>query len=453
MKMFIPFLLLAAVSMAAGCRRSASVGQGEEKKQPAVAVVKPQRKSLPMTIEQPGAVQAYETTPLAAKLAGFVKKVNVDIGDRISGPKYDSGGKEIELGTVLAELFIPELEDEAHEKQAGVAKAVAEKEQAERLRDVADANYAATQALVTEARAGLKRAQGNYERWESENHRVAKMVREKVVDAQTGDETQRQFVSAEAAREEAAAHVSAVEKSLIKAKAEIEKARADVKAAEAKRLVAEAESARLRSLLDYRFIRAPFDGVVTMRKVDTGHFVRPAAGNDEPLFVVVRSNVVRVVLQVPEVDAVLIRKGAEAKISVQAMKGAELGGHVSRTSEALEAGSRTLRTEIDVPNPDGALRPGMYVVGQIKAAMPEAWVLPASAVVKQADIIVCFQYKDGKAVRTVIQTGRSDGKFTEVFKKQQPGSTAWEDWTGNEQVLSGETAGLADGQAVQPAEK
>ena len=88
---------------------------------------------------------------------------------------------------------------------------------------------------------------------------------------------------------------------------------------------------------------------------------------------------------------------------------------------------------------------------RITAAMPQAWVLPASAVVKQADLTVCFRYDNGKAVRTVIQSGRSDGKFTEVFKKQRPGTTTWDDWTGDEQVLAGQTANLSDGQGVEPS--
>ncbi len=249
-------LLMAGILFAGGCQRTGRVALKESSPPPSVTVVQPVRKSLPRIVEQPGAVLAYETTPLAAKLSGYVKKVNVDIGDHVSGPKYDSSGKEIESGTLLAELFIPELEDESRAKEAEVVKASAEKEQAERSLDVAEASYAAMQAQVAEARAGLRRAQGNYDRWDSENQRVAKMVREKVVDAQTGDETQRQFVSAEAAREEAVAHVSAVDKSLLRAKSEIDKAKADVKVADAKRRIADTQAARLRSLLGYRFIRA-----------------------------------------------------------------------------------------------------------------------------------------------------------------------------------------------------
>jgi hypothetical protein len=75
-------------------------------------------------------------------------------------------------------------------------------------------------------------------------------------------------------------------------------------------------------------------------------------------------------------------------------------------------------------------------------------VLPANAVVKQAEQMVVFDYRDGKAVRVPIQSGRTDGTFTEVFKKAGPGG-AWEDWTGGEAVLSGAAATLSDGQAVE----
>jgi RND family efflux transporter MFP subunit len=255
--------------------------------------------------------------------------------------------------------------------------------------------------------------------------------------------------AAEAGAEEARARVTVAEAAVVKARAELGKAQEDVKAAAAKLRVAEADAARLRSLLDYRFIRAPFAGTVTRRNVDPGHFVQPAgAEKGGPLFTVVRLDKVRVPVDVPEADAALARKGAKAVVRVPAL-GAEFPGEVSRTAEALDPASRTLRVEIDLPNADGRLRPGMYAHARITADMPEAWVLPANAVVKQADQTVCFLHQDGKAVRLPIQPGRTDGTFTEVFKKQKSGAPgAWEDWTGQEDVLSGPTAGLTDGQAV-----
>jgi RND family efflux transporter MFP subunit len=279
------------------------------------------------------------------------------------------------------------------------------------------------------------------------------MVRTKALDPQTGAETENQLRSAEAGREEAQARVTVAEKGVVKAQAEAGKAKEDVKAAEAKRKVAEAEAARLRSLLDYRYLRAPFAGVVTRRGVDTGHFVQPAgAGKTEALFTVVRLDTVRVPVDVPEADAALVTKGAKAVVVIPALKGAEFSGAVARTAEALDPGSRTLRVEIDLPNPDRKLRPGLYVYARITAEMPPAWVLPANAVVKQADQTVCFLYRDGKAVRWPIQPGRTDGTWTEVIRKQNAESPGvWEDWTGQEDVLSGPAGTLTDGQVVQVA--
>jgi len=441
----VVILLLAASLALTGCNRSSSKtgSAATTNTAGAFSVVRPQKKALPKEIQQPGTVQAYESTPLYAKLAGFVKKVNVDIGDPVEGPT-ESGP-----GTVLAELSIPELVDEGREKDALVERARAEVEQAKKLQEIAEANVVVADAQIAEAKAGLRRAQATLKRWESEAARVAEMVRTKALDPQTGAETENQLRSAEAARDEAQSHITVAEKGTVKAVAELGKAKEDVKATEARQKVAEAEAARLRSLLDYRFLRAPFTGVVTRRGVDTGHFVQPAGtGKSEALFTVVRLDTVRVPVDVPEADAALVTKGAKVKITIPSLKG-DFPGEVKRTAEALDPASRTLRVEIDLPNPDRKLRPGQYVYARITAPMPEAWVLPANAVVKQADQTVCFLYQDGKAVRTPIQPGRTDGTWTEVVRKQKPGVPgAWEDWTGREEVLSGPAATLTDGQAV-----
>jgi HlyD family secretion protein len=451
------FGLFLAAAVVTGCTKSSpATGPGSNAAPPATfAVVHPQKKSLPKVIEQPGTVQAYESTPLYAKLAGFVKTVRVDIDDVVQGSMPASGSQPARQATILAELSIPELADEGRQKDALVEQAKAEVEQSKKLVVVADANVVAAEAQVVEARAGAERAQATYLFWESEAKRVAEMVRSKVVNARTEDETQNQFRAAEAGRREAQARVTVAEKAVVKAKAELGKAEEDVKAVEAKRKVAEADAARLRSLLEYRFIRAPFSGVVTKRNVDTGHFVQPAAaGKSEPLFTVVRLDTVRVPVDVPEADAGLIKKGEKAVVRIPSLKGAEFSGDVMRTSAALDPGSRTLRVEIDLPNADHRLRPGMYVQARITAEMPEAWVLPANSVVKQADQTVCFLFRDGKAVRLPIQPGRTDGTFTEVFKKQKAGAPGtWEDWTGQEEILSGPAATLTDGQAVDASKR
>ena len=443
------FALLLTTIAVCGCSRS-SPTSGTAGGSPSAAfhLVHPQKKALPKVIEQPGTVHAYESAPLYAKLAGFVKKVHVDIGDAVEGPTKSAPG------TVLAELSIPELVDEGREKEALVERAQAEVEQSKKLAEIAEANVVVADAqIVPRPRRASKRAQANLKRWESEATRVAEMVRSKALDPQTGAETENQLRSAEAARDESRARVIVAEKGAVKATAELGKAKQDVKAAEAKRKVADAEAARLRSLLEYRYLRAPFTGVISRRGIDTGHFVQPAgAGKSDALFTVVRLDTVRVPVDVPEADAALVTKGAKASVRIPSMAGAEFTGVVNRTAEALDPGSRTLRVEIDLPNPDRKLRPGQYAYVRITAEMPPAWVLPANAVVKQADQTVCFLYRDGKAVRLPIQPGRTDGTWTEVVRKQKAGAPgAWEDWTGQEDVLSGPTGTLTDGQAVEIA--
>jgi HlyD family secretion protein len=431
---------LSLSALLVGCSpNSPTTTPGAAAPAPSFTVVRPEKKALPKTIEQPGTVRAYEEAPLHAKLAGFVTAVKADIGDRV------------EAGAVLAELGIPELEDEGRMKAALVDRAKAHVEQARKQVTIAEANVVVAEAQTAEAAAGVKRAEAVYARWESEAKRVGEMVRTRVVDPQTGDETTNQFRAAEAARDEARARATAAGKLAGKAEAELGKATEDVKVAEAEERVAAAEAARLKSLLGYRQIKAPFAGAVTRRTIDPGHFVQPPGGaKADPLFTVVRTDTVRVPVDVPEADAPLVRKGAKAIVGIPALKRAEFTATVSRSAAALDPAARTLRAEIDLPNADGVLRPGMFAHVRIVSEMPAAWVLPVTAVLKQADQTVVFLARDGKAVRLPVQPGRSDGTFTEVFAKQTTGK--WEDWTGTEPVLSGPVATLTDGREL-PAGK
>jgi len=152
---------------------------------------------------------------------------------------------------------------------------------------------------------------------------------------------------------------------------------------------------------------------------------------------------------VPEADAGLIRQGDAAQVTVASLSNQPFAGKVTRTAEMLEPGSRTLKVEIDLPNGDGRLLSGMYAYARISVKVPENWVLPVSAVLKQADLHVCYLLQDDKAQRLVIKAGRTDGNFTEVLKKEKAGSpNTWEDWNGSENVIAGPIAILKDGQSI-----
>lgn len=403
----------------------------------AVTVAVPKRKTIAWSVEQPGTVQAFETTPLVAKLAGYVKTITKDLGD------------PVEAGEVLATLDIPELEREADQKKAAVGEAAAAVEQARKGVDVAAAGVTAAEAMAAEAKAGLARVQADYDRWGSELKRIEGLVGGKVIDRQTLDETRNQFRSAAAAKEEVNAKVQSAAATVREAQAKTGRAEADQKAAEARVALADADARRVAALLAYREIRAPYKGVVTGRFVHTGHFLQPAGGRPEPLFVVARLDTVRVFVDVPEAAAPSVAPGAKAIVRLPA-EGKEVAGAVTRTAGVLNPDTRTLRTEIDLPNPGGALRPGQYAVVRVSGATKDAVVVPAAAVLFADETAYCYAVENGKAVKLRVQVGRSDPDGYEVLAKRRANVTSgdWQPVTGGEQVVVGNLGALTDGQAV-----
>src|SRR5262249_12884589 len=132
---------------------------------------------------------------------------------------------------------------------------------------------------------------------------------------------------------------------------------------------------------------------------------------------------------------------------------------VTRTSWSLERATRTLLAEIDVPDPGGKLRPGMYAYATIMADRPTAWTLPGSAIATEGDITqgyrtYCYILEDGKARRTVLEIATRDGQRVEILKKHTRPSKAgeqasWQDISGNEEVIQGNMSSVQDGQLVK----
>jgi len=132
----------------------------------------------------------------------------------------------------------------------------------------------------------------------------------------------------------------------------------------------------------YQQVVAPFDGVVTQRNIDVGSLITADAATGTPMYTVVHSSVIRVWVYVPQDSAFGVKPGIDAVIRVPAMPNLTFHGKVTRIANALQPGTRTLLTEIDIPNPDGALSPGIYctVELQIPRQAP-ALILPASAII------------------------------------------------------------------------
>lgn len=412
---------------------------------PAIAIVKPDKRPVKRIIEQPGSVQAFEETLLIPKVPGFVKELAIDPNKK-ERPVHDRAidlGSRVAKDQVLAELVVPELDEEYKQKEALIRQADAEVTQSQKAVIAATAGVDAAKAYVAETKAALSRTQALYDRWQSEANRVARLVTGGVIDTQTRDETLNQFKAAEALRAEAVAKVISSEAAVAKAYADRDKATADVAAAEAKRDVTKAELRRVGAMREYLKIKAPFAGIVTRRSVNTGDYV--AADGKRGLFAVARIDPVRVVVNVPEADAGLVEVGQKLQIALPSMP--PLTGNVVRTSWSLDPGSRTLRTEIDLPNPDATLRPGMYVYARLTTELPAAWSVPVVAVGKINEEAVIYLVENGKAVRVAVQLARGDAQFTQLRSYKRPGTSEWIEITGNESIASPASA-LSDGQAI-----
>jgi len=402
--------LLAALTVgSAGCGRGApqpeKTAAAAAATIPQVAAAKPIRKTLGLTTTQPGRIEAFETTPLHAKVAGYVEAVLTDIGDPVSKDQ------------VLVRLSIPELRDDLLQKEALVASAQAQVQQAESAQAAAEAAAETAVAKITETEAGVARVEAERDRWNSEYEWIKELAAKGSVTQKLEEETQSQLKGAEAAIREIEAKLKSVKSAALEAQANVKKSEADRGAAEAKLGVAKADLARACTMLSYTEIKAPFDGTVTVRNVDTRHFVQPASEkNSQPLMVVARTDVVRVFVDVPEMEAPYLDADDPAKLRLQAVPGKELAANVVRTSWSLTESNHSLRAEIDVPNPNGELRPGMYAAATIKLdEVADALVIPMTALLRDSEGAACMVVEDGKVVRKPIELGLRSGPEIQVL--------------------------------------
>jgi RND family efflux transporter MFP subunit len=410
----------AAVFVAVRRERNADAGQQQGAAQhgeigPApVRVVKPELKTMVYAVPQPGFVEAYEQTAIFSKVSGFIQKFNVDIGD------------QLKLGQVLCEIFVPELVQQ-HEQMLAQVKL-----------DRSSIHTAA--ARQKEAEANVEKSRAEVVRWESELNRMTRIAAEKVVDLQTLDETRKQFESQKAS-------YNAAQASVLAWKAEVETAKAKLE-------VSQADERRLAALLDYTHIAAPYDAVVTVRNANTGDYVESVSGEKMssghvPIFVVARTDLARVFVDVPEQYARYVQTGTKAAVSARALSGQDIPGVVARTSWSLNKRSRTLRTEIDLPVAKYGIRPGMYVVGKVIVERPRVYAVPHEALIVLGDETYAFLVENGKTVKTPVEPGMDDGTSVEVVRKKAGNS--WQPIDGSEQLVLGNLSEMVDGQSVAVA--
>jgi HlyD family secretion protein len=408
-------MAVAVLGSSTGCDRSTMAAAPSKTDRttaaPEVRIVNPQRKTVRHRIEQPGFnIEAFEETALYARITGYVRKWSVDIGD------------PVKKGDLLAELYVPEMEVEVQQKEAAVQKALAD---------------------IDQVRAAQLTVEAQLARAKLQSERFAKLGKEGGVDPDSVAETQLGYETAKAA---------------------LEKAKADIAAAKAQAEVAKANRNYARTMLQYAKIKAPFDGVVTQRNVNTDDLVQLAGAGPkgQPLFVVSQLDPVRVFVNIPGSDAAWIKDGDPVSLLLQGAGGEMIQGKVTRNARALNPQSRTLKIEIDLPNPADKnglrkLLPGMYVQAGITVQHTQAWTLPDAAVLTVGDQTFCYRIVKDQASRTPLQIGLRGGKLVEVLRMQLPPATAgatgeWVQFNGQEDIAASDLDALSDGQAIRRKE-
>ena len=354
----------------------------------------------------PGTMESFDFADLYAKVSGYVKEQGVDIGDRVK------------RGQVLAVIDMPELDEELHRAESAEAQAEAQVDQTEARVNTAKAEFDAATAAITQAEADLEKETANLAFREKQYQRIKHLYELNSIDERLVDEKDEQRHAAQAATSSARAAIVTTKSQASAAEARIAQAQADVVDAKAKVKVAKALVAKAKVFVEYAKIVSPYEGVVTKRNFHVGDFIRAAdQGGNVPLLTVARTDKMRVIVQVPERDVPYANVGDKAIVKLASLT---LAGTVSRIANSEDRLTRTMRTEIDIKNPENRLRDGMFVgvtifieEGALGVTVPSSSVVEADSKGKSHAV---FVVRGGKARLVPVDVGQDDGTRTEILR-------------------------------------
>ena len=382
--------------LTAGLFTSALLMQGC-KSSPPPAVVVP---TVPIAVAEPASLEnnlvlsaefrPFQEVDVMAKVAGYVRAINVDIGSHVG------------QNAVLATLEVPEIQDDLAKAKAGVA--------------AADANISTARAVVQRAEAGAN---------------IAKLSFQRIQDVATRDKglVPRQDIDVAQSKQ-------------LEGQAELASANSSLMSAVQSKVEAESEYSRAGAMLQYATIRAPFAGVVTKRYANTGSMIQAGISSQTQAMAVVRlaqNEVLRLTLPVPVTAVAEIHDGQTVDVNVTST-GRHLQGKIARYADSVQMATRTMDTEVDVPNSDGTLIPGMYAEVHLHLAdRPAALSVPLDAVdglgtsVQQAYVV-----RNGIVHLVTVTVGLQTPSRVEILSGLQQGDS----------VIVGRHTGLSDGEKV-----
>jgi len=421
-----------------GRRQSAEAGEehpGGDKADAGlpVEVAHPHRGGIERSTTQAGSVHAFEHATLYSKISGYLKVQNVDIGDRVK------------LGQLLAVIEDPEVDKAVDQNQASLDQARAKVQVAEAKIRSARATKEASEAMIKVAEVMVDAKLSNQQLQDKQLKRIAGLVARQAVEDKLEDEQKDRADVAKADLGAARAEVLSSKAQVLNKQAMVEESQADLIEAQANVEVARANLGRAKVMQEYTQITSPYDGVVTVRSFHRGDFIRSASeGGNVPVLAVARTDLMRVVLPVPDTDVPFADKGDKAVLHIVALPGKTFDGVISRFSETEDPESRNMRTEVDIPNPTGNLREGMYgrVTITLQAAAPNSVTIPSSGLLGQTGTGEGSVYvvRDGKARKVDVHVGNDNGVEAEILGGLTP----------EDQVITSYNGSIADGTPVKP---
>lgn len=305
-----------------------------------VTTVHPRRDpSFAIAVREPAYVEPFFRAHLEARVAGPVRFVRKDVGDRVV------------TGEPLLQIDVPDVEEDVAQKDAIVRQREIDLAVAEVHVGVAVAALATAESNVRSREAEVQSAEANRNFRRKELERFLGLRQDRAVTGDVVDERALYYQSAEAALSAASAAVQRARAEVQEAQAKLASVRADVRLKQSLIDVARKDRDRAQALLSYATLTAPFDGVVTQRAVDPGSFVQNGTtGRTGPLLTVERTDIVTVYAKIPDPYAPYISRDTEALIEMTELPGQLIHGKVTRFAPSLNASDRTMRVEVDLFN-------------------------------------------------------------------------------------------------------
>lgn len=367
------------------------------------------------SVTLPANIGAMQYTTIYARVDGYLMSRLVDIGDHVKA------------GELIAQIDTPTVDQELNQARADLLEAKAKEK--------------ASEADLKEAIAQQGKAAAEVERWKANNDyadltakRWKNLAFKGAVSQQSKDEKVRSY-------EATTADLNAAKEQLSAAKAQVVAAQSNVDVAKAGVFAKQASVDREAAKQSFKFVRAPFDGIITERKVDPGALITQGSQSQNlELYQLAKIEKLRVYVGVPQRIARYLKAGMTADVLVPEFPERKFVGEVTNVSGALDPNTRTRQTEIHIDNADHALLPGMYAEVKITALRDTEWIrVPGTTIVTKPEGLFVVVVKDEKAHYQPVTVGRDFGNEIEIRFGLK----------GNEQVVVSPSDDLREGDRVE----